>query len=264
VSLPLPPHGTYSSAVVHRCTCPTCHSYRRRRAYDRANGKTGRTDATQPRAHLERLVARGWSQDQIAAAAGLNQATISIILARQYAGVRRSTAAAILDIRLDQDPPIPRGFIDATGTSRRLQALMVLGHALPDIADQIGVSKSNLHDLAEGRWKTVRTATAGKVARVYRKLSTLPAPPDRIAELARNEAMARGWHGPMAWDNIDDPACQPDEDRPAAPQHVHADDVTELAARGLDDEEIGRRLRVSARTILRARTAHGIPAGVAA
>jgi DNA-binding NarL/FixJ family response regulator len=102
------------------------------------------------------------------------------------------------------------------------------------------------------------------VARVYRQMSTAPAPQSRFAEQARNDAMARGWHGPMAWADIDDPACVPDPDAPTAPRHVHADDVAELAARGLDDEEIGRRLGVSPRTVLRARAAHQIPAGVAA
>ena len=47
-------HGTYTRAIAGKCACKTCHSYRRRRAYDRANGIRGRVDATQPRHHLER------------------------------------------------------------------------------------------------------------------------------------------------------------------------------------------------------------------
>lgn len=264
MSRPLPPHGTYSRAVTHKCDCQDgCHSYRMRRAYDRSNGVTGRTDATQVRNHLERLVARGWTQDQIAAAAGLNQATISIIRSGQYKGVHKRTAAAIFDVRLDQRPPIPRGLVDATGTRRRLQALAVLGYNLTDIARQAGVAQSSLHQTIEGRWGRVRTLVATKVARVYRQLSMRPAPASRIAEQARNQAMALGWHGPMAWSRIDDPACRPEPGEPTAPRHVHAEDVGELAALGLADEEIGRRLNVSPRTVLRARTAHGIPSAVA-
>ncbi len=259
----LPDHGTYSRAVIHKCDCVNgCHSYRIRRAYDRSNGVTGRVDATQVRVHLERLIARGWTQDQIAAATDLNQATVSIVLSGQYKGVHKRTAAAIFDVRLDQTPPIPSGLVDATGTRRRLRALAALGYNLTDIARHVGVPQSSLHQTLEGPWERVRTTVATKVARTYRQLSTRPAPSGRHAEQARNAAMERGWHGPMAWDDIDDPACKPDRDGPVAPCHVHADDVAELAALGLDDAEIGRRLNVSPRTVLRARAAHGIPAGV--
>lgn len=264
MSRPLPPHGTYSRAVIHKCDCRNgCHSYRMRRAYDRSNGVSGRTDATQVRVHLERLIARGWTQDQIAAASGLNQATISIILSGQYKGVHKKTAAAIFDIRLNQTPPIPRGLVDATGTRRRLQALAVLGYNLTDVARQSGVAQSSLQQTLKGDWGRVRTLVATRVARVYRQLAMRPAPASRSAEQSRNQAMILGWHGPMAWADIDDPACRPDPGEPAAPCRVHADDVAELAAAGLDDGAIGRRLNASPRTVLRARAVYGIPSGVA-
>lgn len=260
----LPAHGTYSRALRHKCHCKLCNSYRIRSAYQRASGTRGRVDATQTRNHIERLTARGWSQDQIAAAAGLNQATISIVLSGRFASVRRTTAAAILNIRLDQTPPIPRGFTNATGTRRRLQALMVLGYNLPNVSRRSGVAQQALHDALVGGCQAVRTSTAEAVARVYRQLATRPAPATRPAEQARNLAMLRGWYGPMAWEDIDDPACEPEPDETTAPRHVHADDVAELAARGLSDAEIGSRLRVSERTVLRARIAHNIPTGVSA
>lgn len=264
---PLPNHGTYSRYIRHACRCELCRAaarnYRRRLGYDRVNGIQRRIDGTQTRVHLERLIARGWTQKQIAAAASLNNATVSEALAGRYATVHRNTAAAILNIALDQTPPVPRRIVDATGTRRRLQALMVLGHTMADVARRAGVGVSSLQQTADGRWDTIRATTAAKVARVYRQLSTTPAPRTLWSEKSRNHAMARGWHGPMAWADIDDPRCVPDPDEPTAPRHVHADDVAELAARGLDDEEIGRRLRVSARTVLRARAAHGILVGVA-
>lgn len=263
----LPAHGQYSRYLTHACRCELCRaagrSYRLRLGYDHSNGIRRRIDATQTRHHIERLTARGWTQAQIAAAAGINQATISVLM-RSGSQVRRSTAAAVLAVRLDQAAPIPRGMVDATGSRRRLQALMALGHTLPDIARLVGVGISSLQQTVDGRWARIKTTTATKIGRVYRQLSISPAPESRVAEQARNDAMAKGWYGPMAWADIDDPACVPDPNEPVAPMSVHPNDVAELAAQGLDDAAIGRRLGVSPRTVLRARTAHGIPAGVAA
>ncbi|GHI91698.1 hypothetical protein [Streptomyces olivaceus] len=264
----LPDHGQYSRYIRHGCRCDLCRaagrSYRLRLAYDHTNGVARRVDSTQVRVHLERLTAHDWTQDQIAAAAGVDQSTVSLIMSRPGTRVRRSTAAAILDIRLDQDAPVPRGLVDATGSRRRLQALMVLGHTLPEIARRAGAAESSLQQTVDGRWARIKSVTATKVARVYRQLSVTRAPESRFAEQARNHAMAHGWYGPMAWDDIDDPTCRPDPTEPSAPASVHSADVSELAGRGLDDAEIGRRLGVSPRTVLRARAAHGIAAGVAA
>ena len=263
----LPAHGTYSRYIRHYCRCQPCRdagrTYRRRLGYDKTNGVARRIDPTQTRAHAERLIACGWTQRQISTAAGINSGQVSEVLSGRYATVSRRTAAAILSVALDRQPPVPRRMVDATGTRRRLQALMVLGHTLPEIAQRIGVGTTSLQQTADGRWDMIRGATAAKVARVYRQLSVRQAPPTRWAEQARNQAMARGWHGPFAWEDIDDPACEPDPCEPGAPAHVPAGDVAALAAQGLDDRKIGQRLGVSPRTVLRARTVHNIPAGVA-
>lgn len=264
----LPEHGTYSRYVRWACRCTLCkdagRTYRRRLGYDRVNGSQRRIDGTQTRAHIERFLAGGWTQRQIAAAAGLNSATISDVLSGRYATVHRDTAAAILNVTLDQAPPYQRRVIDALGTRRRLQALMVLGHSMADVARRAGVGASSLQQTVDGRWNCIRVDSARKVARVYRQLSMVSAPPTLWAEKSRNHAMTLGWHGPMAWDDIDDPQCVPDPDAPTAPMHVQVDQVRELASRGLDDAAIGRRLGLSPRTVLRARTAHGIDLAVAA
>jgi hypothetical protein len=263
----LPAHGTYSRYIRHACRCGLCRDagrkYRLRLGYDRVNGTRRRIDNTQPRVHVEQLVARGWTHEQIAAAAGLSAGSIHDLYTSRYKTITRASAEAILNVRLDQAPPIPRGLVDATGTRRRLQALMALGYTLPDIAGRVDVGVSSLQQTTNGRWTSIRSTTATKVERVYRQLSILPAPQSRFAEQARNQALNQGWYGPMAWADIDNPRCVPEPCEPPAPGHVHADDVTELAGRGFDDAEIGRRLGVSPRTVLRARTAHNIAAAVA-
>lgn len=248
-------HGTYTRAIAAKCDCKPCTSFRIRRAYERSNNIPRRIDATQPRTHLERLIARGWTQDQIAAASGLHQATISIVLSGRFKGVQRTTAAAILNIRLDQTPPIPRGFVNATGTRRRLQALMTLGHTLPDIARRSHIINRGLYEIVDGRWETVRLATANAVASAYRELSQHPAPRTRFAEQARTMAASRGWHGPMAWDDIDDPHAQPQDvhDEHDVKRNALAElrrqEVEHLAGFNVPADEIAARLGMAFSTV---------------
>ena len=96
-------------------------------------------------------------------------------------------------------------------------------------------------------------------------------------------AKSRGWAPPLAWDNIDDPTEQPnlgatvdlEMDDVAIARATHGDRVhltkpervaavTRLKALGLTDDQVADRLAVTARTVLRDRTANGIPAGRAA
>lgn len=248
-------HGTYTRAVASKCGCKPCRGFRHRVAIERSQGVRRRVDATQSRAHLERLLNRGWTQSQIAAAAGLDQSTVSVVISGRHMHVHRDTAAAILNVRLNEMPPIPRGFIDATGTRRRLQALATLGYTLPVLARRIGVSNRNLYEITVHRWGSVRKTTATGVGRVYRELSTQPARRTRWSEQARATAAAAGWHGPMAWDDIDDPACTP-HDVHAEPE-LKRDDLAELrrqevfhlAGFSVPPEEIAARLGIGFTTV---------------
>lgn len=248
-------HGTYTRAVASKCGCKPCRGFRHRVAIERSQGVLRRVDATQSRAHLERLLNRGWTQSQIAAAAGFDQSTVSVVISGRHMHVHRDTAAAILNIRLDQMPPIPRGFIDATGTRRRLQALATLGYTLPGIARRIGVSNRNLYEITVHRWGSVRQTTATGVARVYRELSTQPARQSRWSEQARAMAAANGWHGPMAWDDIDDPACKPQtvHDETGLKRNELADlrrqEVHHLTQFSVPPEEIAARLNIGFTTV---------------
>jgi hypothetical protein len=92
--------------------------------------------------------------------------------------------------------------VDATGTRRRLQALIAIGWPRRALAERLGTRPANIL-----RQRRVRAGTARRVARVYDQLSMTPGPDPRCAEAARR----RGWAPPLAWDDdqIDDPRAQP-------------------------------------------------------
>lgn len=96
--------------------------------------------------------------------------------------------------------------VDATGTHRRLQALMAIGWSLPAIAAHLNDRGPNIRRVLLAPRLTRRLAD--RIAAVYENLCmTRPAGHDRtsIAAIARTRIFAarRGWLPPLAWDDID-------------------------------------------------------------
>lgn len=96
--------------------------------------------------------------------------------------------------------------IDATGTRRRLQALMALGHTAATIDEAAGKGKNWSHMLA--RKPRVRSSNAAVVAAIYERLCMVVPDHDHAPRL-RTLASQRGYLPPLAWDDIDDPNERP-------------------------------------------------------
>lgn len=178
--------------------------------------------------------------------------------------------------RLREHRSLPR-LVDATGTRRRIQALMVLGWSLAVLTARLGLAKSNHSALKRIlEQQRVRRTTAERVAALYDELWGCSGPSDR----AREAALVAGYCSALAWDDetIDDPAARPvltgtrmlshddvDEvvvDRLAAgrflPEQATIAEreavVALLAVReGATDKEIAVRTGISERTVLRIR-----------
>lgn len=219
------PHGTRAKYVVDKCRCEPCTVANREAARHRSREKAyGRweayIDAEPARAHVRRLGAQGMGWKRVARAAGLSPSTVWKLVygdRTRFDGpskrVRRHTAEAILGVRLDL---ADGANIDATGTKRRIQALVCLGHSVSSLAERLGWQPSNFHRLVhEATQVEVRTARA--VAELYDKLSMTPAAGGHwqrkgAVTRAKNYAASFGWLPPLAWDDetIDDPFAQPE------------------------------------------------------
>lgn len=95
--------------------------------------------------------------------------------------------------------------VDATGTHRRIRALMAIGHRLRDIAAELGRSYD-----AVDKWLlagSVHRDTARAVADLYERRSGTPGP----HKGRRTRSRRRGYAPPLAWDDvdIDDPDATP-------------------------------------------------------
>lgn len=202
-----------------KCADPSCgrtsttrgyceHHYRRRLH----TGRYGYQDASEIRAHLERLRGLGWTWGQIGNAAGISWAIpFHLLTGRQYRRVLPETRDALLAV-----PAVPasshRG-MDSAGTRRRVQALAWMGWPCAEVARRIGSTGQSLATLILPT-RRISFAMAAKVSGVYDELSGIRGPSNISAAKARG----LGFAPPAAWDEgtIDDPAARPQGIRRAA------------------------------------------------
>lgn len=240
------------------CPSPECartdYRYRKQLDLEHSRGQYRLHDATQAIAHVQRLIYAGWTNPQIAEASGIGVASIQKLANNKQKKLNSGRAAAILAIEIGP-PPANTHRVNAVGTIRRLRALNYIGHAHRDIAPQLGMTLDRLTDIAAGRVTVVRPTEAEAVARLYRRLSLLPGARKQVATAARN----KGWHGPLVWDDIDDPNCEPEIDKqPGVDRRrktvVDIDLVARRTKQGRTAEEIARELGCHKRSVVRARS----------
>lgn len=100
--------------------------------------------------------------------------------------------------------------IPALGSQRRIQALRAIGYTIPQLAEATGLSTVYLDQLCNGRRSVrINKRNAELIDRAYRTLSVQPLHNTTQATRSRNNARRRGWHPPMAWNDIDNPKERP-------------------------------------------------------
>ena len=229
-------------------------------------------DAGPTREHLRALGEAGIGWRRAATLAGVSTGSVSKILYGGPGGrppaqrVRPETEAAILAVYPAPALLAGRAPVDATGTRRRMQALVACGWSQARLAARLGVLPSNFGDVMYRR-PTVTAATARAAERIYDELWD-KAPPESAhrekiaASRARRYAAARGWAPPLAWDNIDDPQALPAEGWQREPGAGRprgaglAAEARELEELGLTREEVARRLGVVPASLARAMARH--------
>lgn len=202
-----------------KCAHPSCGSPSKTRGYCEHHyrrrlhtGRYGYQDATEVRAHLERLRELGWTWGQIGDAAGISWAIpFHLITGRQHRRVLPETRDALLAVPLM--PAASRRGVDSTGSRRRVQALAWMGWPCAEVARRIGSSRPSLATLILPS-RRISFAMAAKVAAVYDELSGTRGPSNISAAKARE----LGFAPPAAWDDetIDDPGARPQGVRRAA------------------------------------------------
>jgi DNA-binding CsgD family transcriptional regulator len=137
--------------------------------------------------------------------------------------------------------------VDAVGSRRRLQALQRMGHSQTALVDATGLRRDWLRIVLHGPAERVSTADADAIRRAYLHLIQRPGTSARAA----NRALELGWHGPAAWDDIDNPAAEPETCGTTARKTIRdrarerAEEIQHLAGFGLSDHAIAEQLGMS-------------------
>ncbi|MEU4051322.1 winged helix-turn-helix transcriptional regulator [Streptomyces olivaceus] len=168
--------------------------------------------------------------------------------------MRRTAAERILAVKYR---PAPGRTVNATGTRRRIQALMAIGYPISSLAEESGVDYSVLFDVLNGAAR-VRGMTYDRVAAAYDWLIEQQPTGLRSAAVTVTKQRARreGWRDPQWWEDmgdIDDPTFEPsDVDRELNRDELAAlrrSEIEHLARFNLSNHEIAARLDISVSTV---------------
>ncbi len=218
-------HGTLLAYQKDGCRCEPCRAAASREnkliAYRTVTKTHTYVDAGRARAHVEQLLSV-LTIGQVEQRSGVHRTAIRVLIGNvpgrpASKRITRSTQAALLAVRSNRVGSEESGWVDATGTQRRLRALVALGWTARHLTTRLGMSSRTTFELLhDDAYAQIRARTRATIAALYDELAlTVPAP-SRGRTLARGVARRHGWPPPLAWDDdsIDDPAALPDLGEP--------------------------------------------------
>lgn len=210
---PLPEHGTYARSVgrpsqgVPGCTCRPCRDaknrYSKRRRVLNETGRTLRVPAAPVAVHVRALLDSGTGWAHITRMSGCSTCTFHRLLNGQQS-IKRSVADRIMAV---QPEPQPTRLVPALASTRRLRALLAIGHHINGangIVGQSGVDQTVISGLVSGRIHSVLASTETRITDAYNNLAGKPG----TNRQNRRRAEANEWAGPDYWD--DDAFADPD------------------------------------------------------
>lgn len=145
---------------------------------------------------------------------------------------------------------LPPGYLDATGTRRRLQALAVEGWTIARLVDLTGLSERSLRYALNARTR-VQATTARAVSKVYDRIAGLPGG----AKAVTTRAVRRGWLDSYHWPDhlIDDPDGKPwfGDDAADIDRAERLAEISRLVRAGQTVDQIAAVVRLNPRTVQR-------------
>ncbi|KQU52179.1 hypothetical protein ASG84_25465 [Rhodococcus sp. Leaf278] len=258
-----------------RGLCRACYERFRLRQQAYGRFESMYVDAGPVREHVTQLIEAGLSRRRIAELAGLNRKSMEYLLVgrkdRGHGPYKRITAENARKFLAVSMPPSlaaiapDAAVVDATGTIRRVRALVAFGYTAEGLTVELAgqVSACTVHELVRGYRTQCLARVARSIKRLFDRLQLIPGTSQR----SRNHAVKRRWALPFQWDEdtIDNPAAKPEPVRlprsrspkPQSPEvkSLRVQKVAELTRTNLSANEIATRLNISSRQVVRDRSA---------
>lgn len=183
--------------------------YAKQYRVDMAAGRARTVDATRAREWVVELGELGFTTQNIAVGSGVSEASVRRLLAKPEARIGVALERALMattPASIYAKAP-DTTFVPATGSSRRLKALLRLGYRLEDIAAGAGIGADSLECVAKGsKRKTVTARTHRALAAFYDTARLTWGP----SNYTRSFAKRKRYPSPLAWteENIEDPRAR--------------------------------------------------------
>lgn len=253
-------HGERITYVIHKCRGDACKEaarlYERNRERMKLYGRANLVPAEPVRRHVRDLMAQGMGWKRVAKAAGVAPSIVGHLLYGKFEPghpdyrpprkqISRRNAAAILAVTYTESGGT---HVDATGSRRRLQALVHVGWSQSNLARHLDLEGCTAWAIINGRRARIAKTTHDRIAGFF-DTHWNTAPQDQLAEVTSrsiNHAQRMGWVPAAAWDDIDDPDDTPAVEAlrttPSRAASGRVEDLEDLAGFGCGwDEETVRR-----------------------
>ena len=238
-------HGERITYVIHKCRGDACKEaarlYERNRERMKLYGRANLVPAEPVRRHVRDLMAQGMGWKRVAKAAGVAPSIVGHLLYGKCEPghpdyrpprkqISRRNAAAILAVTYTESGGT---HVDATGSRRRLQALVYVGWSQSNLARHLDLEGCTVWAIINGRRARIAKTTHDRIAGFFEAhWNTAPQDqPGEVTSRSINHAKRMRWAPAAAWDDLDDPDGKP--------SGVDASGVRvrESALRRLDDLE---------------------------
>lgn len=220
-------------------------------------GVQSRVSVEDAHLHAGLLVLAGMSPTDIADLSGVSVTHVKYVIQGSVERIHRDTQDAILGIPVPQDGWETRtdGLTDSTGTARRLRALAVQGFPLSALSERSGLTARTISEMRAGLRPQVFISNMRTVAELHEAIWDRDPLEDGIPQSsvtrAKDWAAKQKWHPTEAWDDIDDPECQPQKGTPR--YVILTEDAHELmTGQGYTRQHAAERLGVSVSALNRA------------
>ena len=164
------------------------------------------------RERIAALRAAGVGLPRISQLTGIPAQTLFRLTDQRWNHTHRHVEAAVLELEAPTqrvDPLLADGaHVSVIPTQRRIRALAVCGYGQDHLLAHLGMNTGTcaLNKVYSGLLPHVTAKRHRAVAAMFDELVWTPGPSTR----ATKDATRKGWWGPWAWDDIEDPDCVPD------------------------------------------------------